>query len=69
MIKLTNNIAPWQGMVLYLNPAHIVSIFEEANEEGGSLKTKIYCVVGGTWEVEESLNEVVRLIRRYNGEG
>lgn len=67
MIKLTNNSPPWQGLIIYVNSDHIVSVFEEPMEEGGSLQTRVLLSLGTLYTVEESMEEVVRLVKRYNG--
>lgn len=62
MIKFTNLSPDRLDMPIYINKDHIVSIFEEASN-GGSLTTIIYGGPNGErWHVEESLNEVVKLI-------
>lgn len=66
LIKLTNAANnPLKGNPLYINTEWIVSVYEVAREEGGSLVTVIYGgPLGISWEVEESLNQVDNLIRR-----
>ena len=63
MIKLTNAAPGYEGRLLYLNPDWIVSVFEQAAQEGGSLSTHIF---GGPdnsiWNVEESTTKIITLI-------
>lgn len=62
-IKLTNARENLKGNPLYLNTESITVVYEIANEEGGSLATKVYGgPQGSEWEVEESLGTVVNLL-------
>ena len=50
---------------IYINKDAIITAFEMANEEGGSLATVIYGgPTGSNWNVEEGLNKVVSLINK-----
>ena len=61
MIKLTNASEGYSGNVLYLNPAHIVSMYEDISSVVP--KTLIYGgPTGSTWTVMESMEEVFGLI-------
>lgn len=61
LIKLTNMSNPnVLDMPIYINTDHIASVYERRNE--GSVATVVYCVNDNEWIVEESLNQVVRLI-------
>ena len=63
MIKLTNASAGFEGRLLYLNPDWIVSIYEQAAQEGGSLSTHIFGGPGNSiWTVEESTSKIIALI-------
>lgn len=50
-------------MPIYINADHIASVYERRNE--GSVATVVYCVNGSEWIIEETLNEVVRIINEY----
>ena len=61
LVKLTNMSNPdVLDMPIYINTDHIASVYERRNE--GSVATVVYCVNDNEWTVEESLNQVVRLI-------
>jgi hypothetical protein len=65
MIKLTNAVEAHKGNLIYINPYHISAVYEFAKTNGGSLTTVIYGgYTGINWEVEESLNEVLKLIKK-----
>lgn len=62
MLKFTNASGLYAGNPLYINKEWIVSVFEHPRD-GGSLVTVIFGGPGGsTWEVEESLKQVVQII-------
>ena len=65
MIKLTNT-GTLAGNSLWVNPAHIIAVYEIPTE-GGSLTTRVW---GGTpaveWVVEESMSEVIKMIGKEN---
>ena len=61
LVKFTNNVEQHKGMPLYIMREHIISVFESATD-GGSLVTCIYGIRGDTWQVEEGLLEVVKII-------
>lgn len=62
-VKLTNT-GRYRGDPLYINLDWIVSVFEEASEQYGSLSTVVFGGTGnGTrWVVEESAKEVLKKI-------
>ena len=63
LVKLTNASEEHKGNKLYLHSNWIVSVFQVAKEEGGSLTTVVYGGPQGTsWNVEESPEEVQKLI-------
>ena len=64
MLKFTNASSDtYQGMPLYINSEWIASAYEEPTNRG-SLKTIIWGGPNGMiWVVEESLNEVIKIIR------
>ena len=63
LIKLTNASEEHKGNNLYLHADWIVSVFQVANQEGGSLNTVVYGGPQGTsWNVEQSPEEVQKLI-------
>ena len=61
LVKLTNNNPEFKSMPIYLNPEHIVSVFEMPTD-GGSLVTCIYGIRGDTWNVEEGLSKAIKII-------
>lgn len=62
MIKFTNNLDGYKGDPLYLNRDWIAAVYEK-DTDGGSLRTIIWGgPTGQAWEVEESLNEVIKKI-------
>ena len=60
-IKLTNMFSERKGDPLYINVNHIIVVYED-HVPGGSLMTQVHAK-GLTWNVEESLGEVMKLIR------
>ena len=64
MLRFTNASGTYMGNPLYISKEWIVSIFEHPRD-GGSLITVIFGGPAGTsWEVEESLSEVLKIIER-----
>ena len=61
LVKFTNSVELHKGMPIYLMQEHIVSVFENPTD-GSSLVTCIYGIRGDTWQVEEGLLEVVKII-------
>ena len=61
MLKFTNMNTDRLDMPIYINRDHIISVYENATDNG-SLRTIIYGTGGNTWHVEESLNEVIKII-------
>lgn len=67
-LKFTNSSENHKGSSIYINKEWIVAIYEIASQEGGSLKTIIWGgPTGISWEVEESLGEVIKIIEGNNG--
>jgi len=65
LIEFTNTAEQHKGNKIYINKDAIITAFEMANEEGGSLATVIYGgPTGSNWNVEEGLNKVVSLINK-----
>ena len=66
MLKFTNTNNQRAGDPLYINSDCIIAVYEN-HLQGGSLRTIIYGGHGSPieWNVEESLNEVIKII---NGE-
>lgn len=63
LVKLTNAAEDHKGNKLYLHANWIVSVFQVAAQEGGSLSTIIYGgPTGTTWSVEESPEQIQSLI-------
>lgn len=67
MIKLTNMNPDHLGMPLYITKNKIVAVFEDENE-GGGLRTVVMTGADIFWVVEESLGEVIKLIKEVNNE-
>lgn len=64
MIKLMNAAEGHKGNPIYINPYHITAVYPVAFNEG-SLRTIIYGgPTGITWEVEEGLETVIKLIEK-----
>ena len=64
-VKFTNAFERFKGNPIYINTYWISSVFEHVpeNPEEGNIRTMIYgSPKGEVWEVEESLNEVIKLI-------
>lgn len=61
LVKLTNAHNDLKGMPIYINPDHIISIFE-APTDGGSLVTTIYGIRGDSWFIDEGLAETIKII-------
>jgi hypothetical protein len=62
MLKFTNASGPYTGNPLYISKEWIVTVFEHPRD-GGSLVTVIFGgPTGNSWEVEESLKEVINII-------
>ena len=65
LIEFTNTAEQHKGNKIYINKDAIITAFEMANEEGGSLATVIYGgPTGSNWNVEEGLNKVVSMINK-----
>jgi len=63
LIKLTNAAEEHKGNEIYLHASWIVSVFQIATQQGGSLSTVIYGGPQGTsWNVEESPAQIQKLI-------
>jgi hypothetical protein len=63
LVKLTNAAEDHKGNKLYLHSDWIVSVFQIANQEGGSLSTIVYGgPLGTSWSVEESPEQIQSLI-------
>lgn len=65
MIKFTNSYPDYRGNPIYINSDHITSVFEKQSVKDGSYETKIFGVQGTEWTVEESLNQVIKLINAH----
>ena len=65
MIKFTNASEAFKGDAIYINPSHVTAVYEFAKNKGGSLTTIIYGGhTGITWEVEESLGQVIKMLEQ-----
>jgi uncharacterized protein YlzI (FlbEa/FlbD family) len=67
MIKLTNMNSDHLGMPLYITTDKIVAIFEDETE-GGGLRTVVMTGHDQFWVVEESLGEVINLVKEVKNE-
>jgi uncharacterized protein YlzI (FlbEa/FlbD family) len=68
MIKLTNLSEQHRGNPIYINVDHISAVYEFPKQEGGSLSTMVFGgYTGVIWEVEESLEQVLRKIEEQKG--
>jgi hypothetical protein len=67
-IKLRNNAISHRDEDIWINTDHISAVYEHAKVEGGGLTTFVYSVIGNTitWEVEESVSQVIKLIEEAN---
>ena len=67
-IKLRNNAVNHRDEDIWINTDHISAVYEHAKVEGGGLTTFVYSVIGNTitWEVEESVSQVIKLIEEAN---
>jgi hypothetical protein len=67
-IKLRNNAISHRDEDIWINTDHISAVYEHAKVEGGGLTTFVYSVIGNTitWEVEESVSQVIKLIEDAN---
>ena len=62
-IKLTNNFDKLKGNIMHINADHIVAVFSEVGSDGMS-RTFVYGgPTGTTWDVEESVSEVMAKIK------
>jgi hypothetical protein len=68
LIKLTNAAENHKDDAIYINPDHITCIFSQAKIPGGSMTSFVHCHNGSsiTWEVEESSEEIMKLIGAKN---
>ena len=65
LVKFTNCVEGRQSDPIYINIEHITAVYEDHNE-GGGVSTKIFGgPTGLVWTVEESLNEVIKLIQEH----
>jgi hypothetical protein len=62
-IKLTNIDKKFLDMKIILNVDHITTVFETDNN--GSVSTTVYTIMGSTnfWYVEESLDQIWKMIK------
>lgn len=66
-ITLTNANGQYAGEPVVLNTEFIVSVFRETVLKGALNEahiTCIYCPPHGTWQVQESLEEVLALLNK-----
>lgn len=65
LVKFTNSAETRRDDPIYINPNHIVAVYEDPTD-GGSLATKIYGgPTGIVWSVQESLEEVMKILDRW----
>ena len=60
IIKLTNAVTALQGRALFINTDHIVAIYEA--ELDGKVVTFIYGITKDNWEVQETMDEIDKLL-------
>ena len=65
-IKLTNANSQFKGDAVLINTSIIVSAFRGnvSGEDTKETATLVFCPPHGTWEVEESVDEVYQLLNR-----
>ena len=66
-IKLTNARTELKGDPVILNTDMIVSIYQDSvveDKENIKQKTYVYCPPHGTWEIEESPEEILALLNK-----
>ena len=61
IIKLTNNAEEFKGKPLLINTEHIMTMFEVENDDETS--TNIYSITQQSWIVQESLEDIYKLIK------
>jgi len=66
-VKLTNNHPNFKDMPIYINTDHILSVYE-VSQPGGSLSCAVFGTHGREWFPEQSLNEVMKLIKDAENE-
>ena len=67
LIKLTNAAGTQAGQTVILNTDAMVSIFPvpaEFAEAAATAKTLIFCPPHGTWQVEDTVEEIFALISK-----
>ena len=65
-IELTNASEGFEGYPISINSEIIVTIFQSNKADKGQpekLSTFVFSTQGNTWEVQESVEEVVKLIK------
>ena len=67
-IKLKNAAINYRDEDIWINTDHISAVYEHPKVDGGGLTTFVYSVIGNTitWEVEESVSQVIKLIEDAN---
>lgn len=64
-ITLTNASPAYKGLALSIKKDIIVSVFEDTIEsEDGTKTTRVFSTNGNTWEVEESFQDVIKLLNK-----
>lgn len=65
LVKFTNLVQGREDDPLYINPDHIIAVYEDRTDHG-SLVTRIYGgTEGSTWTVQESLGQVVKILEKH----
>ena len=62
MIKLKNAATGYTGKAILINTAHILTVFEA--ELNGVATTHIYSTTKETWQVQETITQVLKLINK-----
>lgn len=60
ILKLTNAVTTLQGRALLINTDHIVAMYEA--EVQGKVVTFVYGITKDNWEVQETMDEIDKLL-------
>ncbi len=61
-IKLKNAATGYQGKIILINTDHMLSVFEA--ELDGVATTHVYSTTKETWQVQETIAQVFKLINK-----
>ena len=65
IIKLTNMSNGHRHNTLLINTRHILSVFEKELDD--ERVTSIYTVIQQSWDVKESVDEILKMINKCKG--